>query len=61
MSEQKQPPLSQPMTLPAMNWVLSVPRGVRAQLIITGDVKAEDLKRLKTQIDFLIDSLAACE
>lgn len=43
--------------IPPMNWVLSVPRGVRAQLIITGsEVKAEDLRRLKAQIDFLVDS-----
>lgn len=46
-----------PNQLPPMNWVLSVPRGVRAQLIITGNVRADDLKRLKAQIDFLADSL----
>ena len=46
------------MMIPTQNWVLSVPRGVKAQLTITGaDVKPEDLKRLKSQIDFLVDSL----
>lgn len=50
-------PLAQGTTLPPMNWVLSVPRGVRAQLIITGNVRADDLKRLKAQLDFLVDSL----
>lgn len=50
-------PPAQVATLPPMNWVLSVPRGVRAQLIITGNVRADDLKRLKAQVDFLMDSL----
>lgn len=58
-----QPPADPPppvgaARIPPMNWVLSVPRGVRAQLIITGDVKPDDLKRLKAQIDFLAESFA---
>lgn len=44
-------------TLPPLSWVLSVPRGVRAELRITGkDVRREDLARLKQQIDFLVES-----
>lgn len=55
------PAVQQQQLIPPMNWVLSVPRGVRAQLIITGNVKADDLKRLKTQIDFLVDSFDEAE
>jgi hypothetical protein len=37
--------------------VLSVPRGVRAELRITGkDIRRDDLERLKKQIDFLVES-----
>lgn len=43
--------------LPPLSWVLSVPRGVRAELRITGkDVRRDDLERLKKQIDFLVES-----
>jgi len=43
-------------TLP-LSWVLSVPRGVRAELRITGkDIRRDDLERLKKQIDFLVES-----
>lgn len=43
--------------LPLLSWVLSVPRGVRAELRIVGkDVRRDDLKRLKQQIDFLVES-----
>lgn len=52
-------PPAGPSLIPPQNWVLSVPRGVKAQLVITGtDVKPEDLKRLKAQIDFLVDSFS---
>ena len=45
--------------IPPQNWMLNVPRGVRATLIITGaDVRPEDLKRLKSQIDFLVDAFS---
>lgn len=41
-----------------MNWVLSVPRGVSAELRIFGkEVRPDDFRRLKAQIDFLVDSL----
>lgn len=44
-------------TIPPQNWVLSVPRGVRAELKIVGqDVQPQDLERLKEQIDFLRNS-----
>jgi len=44
-------------TIPLQNWVLSVPRGVRAELRIVGqDVQPQDLERLKEQIDFLRNS-----
>jgi hypothetical protein len=50
----KNPPAS---AIPPMSWVLSVPRGVRAELKIIGaDVKVADLQRLKQQIDFLVAS-----
>jgi hypothetical protein len=46
-------------TLPPLSWVLSVPRGVRAELRITGkEVRREDLERLKKQIDFLVESFS---
>jgi hypothetical protein len=44
-------------SIPPLSWVLSVPRGVRAELRITGkDVTKGDLERLKQQIDFLVAS-----
>ena len=44
---------TQGTALPPLSWVLSVPRGVRAELRITGkDVRRDDLERLKKQIDF---------
>lgn len=44
-------------TIPPLSWVLSVPRGVRAELRIVGkDVTKGDLQRLKQQIDFLVES-----
>jgi hypothetical protein len=43
--------------LPPLSWVLSVPRGVRAELRIVGkEVTKGDLQRLKQQIDFLVES-----
>lgn len=43
--------------IPPVSWILSVPRGVRAELRITGkDVRRDDLERLKRQIDFLVES-----
>jgi hypothetical protein len=43
--------------IPPLSWVLSVPRGIRAELRITGkDIRRDDLERLKKQIDFLVDS-----
>ncbi len=43
--------------IPPLSWVLSVPRGVRAELRIVGkDVTKGDLQRLKQQIDFLVAS-----
>lgn len=43
--------------LPPLSVVLSVPRGVRAEIRITGkDVRRDDLERLKKQIDFLMAS-----
>lgn len=43
--------------IPPLSWVLSVPRGVRAELRIVGkDVTKGDLQRLKQQIDFLVES-----
>lgn len=43
--------------MPLLSWVLSVPRGVRAELRIVGkDVTKGDLQRLKQQIDFLVES-----
>ncbi len=38
-------------------WLLSKPRGVRAELRITGDFSKSDLGRLKRQIDILEESL----
>lgn len=48
-----------PLAIPPMNWVLSVPRGVSAELRIFGnEVRPDDLRRLKAQIDFLVESLS---
>jgi hypothetical protein len=38
------------------SWTLSVPRNVKAELRIYGDVKREDVMRLKKQIEFLEES-----
>jgi hypothetical protein len=37
---------------------ISIPRGLKAELAITGDLKKEDLDKLKRQIDRLMDGLA---
>ncbi len=42
-------------------WLLSKPRGVRAELRITGDFSKSDLGRLKRQIDILEESLEETE
>ena len=38
------------------NWPLSVPRGVNAQLVLTGDFRKADITRLKKQIELLEES-----
>jgi hypothetical protein len=43
-------------SIPAQTFVLSVPRSVRAELKIFGQVQPQDLDRLKEQIDFLRES-----
>lgn len=49
---------SSPAGIPPMRWVLSVPRGVSAELKIVGsDVRADDLRRLKAQIDLFAETL----
>jgi hypothetical protein len=51
------PPAVSGDALPPLSVVLSIPRGVRAEIRITGkDVRRDDLERLKTQIDFLMAS-----
>lgn len=40
----------------AWNWPLSVPRGVNAQLVLTGQFTKADIARLKKQIEFLEES-----
>jgi hypothetical protein len=40
----------------AWAWTLSVPRNVRVELRIAGNVTLEDIKRLKKQIEFLEES-----
>jgi hypothetical protein len=40
----------------AWTWTLSIPRNVRADLRIAGDVSREDIRRLKKQIEFLEES-----
>jgi hypothetical protein len=40
----------------AWTWTLSIPRSVRAELRIAGNVTREDVKRLKQQIEFLEES-----
>lgn len=43
--------------IPPQSWVLSIPRGVTAELRISGrELRREDLERLKKQIDFLVES-----
>lgn len=43
--------------IPPLSWVLSVPRGVRAELRLIGkEITKGDLERLKQQIDFLVAS-----
>lgn len=37
-------------------WTLSIPRNVRAELKIAGDVTRDDVRRLKKQIEFLEES-----
>jgi hypothetical protein len=57
MDPNTKPDTSVASSIPPLSWVLSVPRGIRAELRITGkDVKRDDLKRLKQQIDFLVES-----
>ena len=41
------------MALHTWNWLLSVPRGVNAQLMLTGQFTKADIVRLKKQIEFL--------
>lgn len=43
------------------NWTLSVPRSVKAELKIYGDVRKEDVTRLKRQIEFLEESFEDAE
>jgi hypothetical protein len=38
-------------------WTLSIPRNIKAELRIQGDLKKGDLERLKKQIEFLEESL----
>jgi hypothetical protein len=44
------------IVLHSWNWPLSVPRGVNAQLMLTGQFTKADIARLKKQIDFLEES-----
>jgi hypothetical protein len=44
------------IALHSWNWPLSVPRGVNAQLMITGQFTKADIARLKKQIEFLEES-----
>jgi hypothetical protein len=44
------------ITLHSWNWPLSVPRGVNAQLMLTGQFTKADIARLKKQIEFLEES-----
>ena len=55
------PRLPQPQTTVgshanAWTWTLSIPRNVRADLRIAGDVTRDDVRRLKKQIEFLEES-----
>lgn len=62
MDSGKQQSTDSGTALPPLSWVLSVPRGVRAELRITGkDVRRDDLERLKKQIDFLVESFEESE
>jgi len=52
---------TQPQALAASHpnawiWTLSIPRNVRAELKIAGDVTRDDVRRLKKQIEFLEES-----
>jgi hypothetical protein len=44
------------IVLHSWNWPLSVPRGVNAQLMLTGQFTKADIVRLKKQIEFLEES-----
>jgi hypothetical protein len=44
------------IALHSWNWPLSVPRGVNAQLMLTGQFTKADIARLKKQIEFLEES-----
>jgi hypothetical protein len=44
------------IVLHSWNWPLSVPRGVNAQLMLTGQFTKADIARLKKQIEFLEES-----
>jgi hypothetical protein len=44
------------IVLHSWNWPLSVPRGVNAQLMLTGQFTKADIVRLKKHIEFLEES-----
>jgi hypothetical protein len=48
--------LTPPAASNAWTWTLSIPRNVRAELRIAGDVTKADMGRLKKQIEFLEES-----
>ena len=50
------PQASSAVTANAWTWTLSIPRNVKAELRIAGDVTKADIARLKTQIEFLEES-----
>jgi hypothetical protein len=57
--EQSRPPLQEiqrPMAANAWTWTLSIPRSVKAELRIAGNVTKGDIARLKKQIEFLESS-----
>ncbi len=47
------------IALHSWNWPLSVPRGVNAQLMLTGQFTKADIARLKKQIELLEESFDA--
>ena len=49
-------PTSSTATPHSWTWTLSIPRNVKADLRIAGDVTREDIARLKKQIEFLEES-----